>query len=430
MLNLLSRARGGNRDAGLSGQVGRLRQKVVLAVVLVVDLVTMVSVLALLAGLVAGLQAVFAEHQHSPQSSSPPRTHVDDPNPPHEVKGGWGPSRPVFTMHDPSPMVTLNSITDNPDHGDERNFFNVKPAGDPRAFSDRLNVYGLHRYTASVFYSNSALPSGPAAVNTRVSLLFPSSMTGSTRLNAIVSADNAIPPVVWDSAVITLPKPDESADLRYVPGSARLHTGGKAHGATLGNEIFTDDGVLVGCDRLDGIVSGETRCEGWVTFDFILAQAHFTMEASIGTPGLNDYAGHQEIKPGGSVSVMMQYKNTGNVDQNDVVMGIAALPLCGSIAPGSTRIFDSGTAGKWVKIEQDIDVNNPINLGLYAPNGNAFLQFQVRFCDKDELSRQYEHSWSEGALWTKPYIKLYVETDNGTQVNDSLWVAVLAPAQG
>ena len=34
----------------------------------------------------------------------------------------WGPDRPTFTIEQPANYVTFNSITNNPVHGDERNF--------------------------------------------------------------------------------------------------------------------------------------------------------------------------------------------------------------------------------------------------------------------------------------------------------------------
>lgn len=37
----------------------------------------------------------------------------------------WGPERTIFTTENPAPFNTLNSIIDNPNYGDERNFFSV-----------------------------------------------------------------------------------------------------------------------------------------------------------------------------------------------------------------------------------------------------------------------------------------------------------------
>src|ERR1700682_1722309 len=42
----------------------------------------------------------------------------------------WFPNRPTFTVANPAPYVTFNSITDNPNYGDERTFFDTKNSTD------------------------------------------------------------------------------------------------------------------------------------------------------------------------------------------------------------------------------------------------------------------------------------------------------------
>jgi hypothetical protein len=385
------------------------------AVVLIVDVV-MASALA-------------ASHYHNPRTT--PQTPVADPDPPWEVKGGWGPARTTFTMRAPSPYVTLNSITDNPASGDERNFFGVKPAGAPAAaFTNR--IFGKGRYTASIFFENSAAPGLPAATNVHVSMLFPADFTGSGRLNGIVKADNASPAVIWDAAVLTLPKADDAVALRVVPNSAVLHTGGRANGTAIDvGQLFSENGALVGCDRLDGVVSSESRCEGWVTADFVTVYPDFTVQAWLGTPGhSDDYGGDKTIKPGETVTVKMTYTNTGTVDQDNVVLDLLTRPVCSSVVPGSTWIANSVTDGRWVKLSHDIDVGHPLNVGAYAPDGNVYLKFDVRFCDQDDLTRQYAgHDWSRGALWTEPYLTVGIDTANGSKTAAALLVTVLGPTQ-
>ena len=40
----------------------------------------------------------------------------------------WGPDRPTYTIEHPADHVTFDSITNNPDYGDERNFVTIKDA--------------------------------------------------------------------------------------------------------------------------------------------------------------------------------------------------------------------------------------------------------------------------------------------------------------
>jgi len=333
-------------------------------------------------------------------------------------------------MASPSPEATLNSITDNPWAGNELNFFGVKTADDPAAtFTD--NVYEKGRYTASVFFGNSASPGGPAATDVRVSMLFPSTITGSGRLNGIVRAANTSQPVVWDSAVLTLPKADDSVALSIVPGSAILYTSGKANGSAIDvNELFSEQGTLVGCDRLDGVITGDLRCAGYVHVDFVTVYPDFTVQAWLGTPHHDDFGGDKTIKPGETVTVKMTYKNTGTVSQDNVFVDLSSMPMCSTVVQGSTRFAAGSTDGHWSKFADDIDTGHPLNIGNYGPNANAYLAFDVSFCDLEELARKYPgHEWSQGALWTVPYLTVAANTGTGSKSSIPLLVTILGPTQ-
>lgn len=359
-------------------------------------------------------------------------TPIADPDPPYQAKGGWGPPRDTFTMENPSPYVTLNSITDHPNAGDTRNFFSVKPAEDSNAsFANSLRIAGMRRYTAALYFENSASPGvNVAATNTRVQMMFPSTITGSARIDGIIRADGASPPVVWDSAILTLPDANDSVALRVVPDSAMIHSSGRANGTAVAVEqLFSDSGVLVGCDTLDGTLTGERKCEGWVTVDFITAQPSFTIESWVAASGLPNFATNQKVRPGDTLSIKIEYRNTGNVTQNDVVMRIESLPRCGPVVQGSTVIANSTSDGKWVRVSDGIDESHPVNIGSYPPGANAYLGFKIKLCDRDALSREYEHQWSSGSLWTKPLIKVGVETNNGAKSAKPMYLIVLGPNQ-
>ena len=52
----------------------------------------------------------------------------------------WGPSRATFTMQNPATYVTFNSLTDNPNLGDERNFTSVREVGSTGDWHDAVTV--------------------------------------------------------------------------------------------------------------------------------------------------------------------------------------------------------------------------------------------------------------------------------------------------
>jgi hypothetical protein len=50
----------------------------------------------------------------------------------------WGPNRSTFTIDSPANYVTFNSITDNPNIGDERNFVGIRESGTNNLWSDDM----------------------------------------------------------------------------------------------------------------------------------------------------------------------------------------------------------------------------------------------------------------------------------------------------
>ena len=52
----------------------------------------------------------------------------------------WGPERETYTWEHPADKVTINSITDNPTLGDERNFVRVREYGTNDTYSDNVNI--------------------------------------------------------------------------------------------------------------------------------------------------------------------------------------------------------------------------------------------------------------------------------------------------
>ena len=52
----------------------------------------------------------------------------------------WGPERTTFTMKSPASYPTFNSITDNNEVGDERNFVRIIENGAAGSYTDSVKV--------------------------------------------------------------------------------------------------------------------------------------------------------------------------------------------------------------------------------------------------------------------------------------------------
>ena len=68
----------------------------------------------------------------------------------------WGPNRTTFTWDDPAPYATFNSITDNPQLGDERNFVRIREVQDGNTFGDEVQLEVGKTYEVYIYYHNNA----------------------------------------------------------------------------------------------------------------------------------------------------------------------------------------------------------------------------------------------------------------------------------
>ena len=89
----------------------------------------------------------------------------------------WGPGRTLFTMANPADYNTFNSITDNPDVGDERNFLQVSQEGQ-RGWSDVAVMEEGKTYYARMYVHNNAKARlNMVATNVRAKLNMPNKST-------------------------------------------------------------------------------------------------------------------------------------------------------------------------------------------------------------------------------------------------------------
>ena len=68
----------------------------------------------------------------------------------------YGPERATFTYEHPAPYVTFNSITDNPNVGDERNFVRVKEDSASTTYGKDVTLQPGKTYDVEVYYHNNA----------------------------------------------------------------------------------------------------------------------------------------------------------------------------------------------------------------------------------------------------------------------------------
>ena len=223
------------------------------------------------------------------------------------VAFAWGPAdRETFTMDEPADFVTFNSITDNPSIGDERNFVRIREAG-VGTFRGEVELISGREYEVYIFFHNnvsaSLNPTGVGiAQNVRVRSMLPDTVQRGERqrVGGEISASNATPESVWDHVYITNPS-DVDLVLRFVLGSAIIHSSGEVDGRVLSRNLFSGIGTFVGFNELDGLLPGCAEFSGHIIYRFVVEDlAGNGGEPESGSVNIQEEADAQEVTDGES----------------------------------------------------------------------------------------------------------------------------------
>ena len=177
----------------------------------------------------------------------------------------WGPDRPTYTIEQPADHVTFNSITNNPNIGDERNFVGIREATAPNVWHDDMQVERGKEYVVRMYvHNNAATNLNKVAENTTARITLPTTTGTSVQVVGSVSASNASPQMVYDHATF---KGSENFNIAYIPGTLKYENNVfGANGTALPESIFTSAGALLGYDKLDGKIPGCFEYAGYVSF--------------------------------------------------------------------------------------------------------------------------------------------------------------------
>ncbi len=297
----------------------------------------------------------------------------------------WGPDRPTYTVNNPADHVTFNSITDNPNIGDERNFVGIRESGTNNLWSDDMAVQADKTYTVRMFVHNNAATSLNAsgkgiAHDVTAKFNLPTTTAKSIQVNGFLSASNASPAEVYDHAVFSS---DRDFNLAYVAGSLKYEN--NAGTFSLPESIFTSTGAKLGYDQMNGTLPGCFQYSGYVTFQVkpqVQQTTNFTLQKLVSKHGENKWVENYEAQPGEVVDFVLQYKNTGEV-QHDNVTFRDTMPAGLSYVNGSTK-YGNNRNPSGIQASDDI-TGAGINVGSYTPGAAAWTIFSAKVADNDTL---------------------------------------------
>ncbi len=211
------------------------------------------------------------------QATPTPTSTVPSPK---ETGGGWGPARTTFTIASPAPYAVLNSITDNPNYGDERNFLMVIPTPKvltPDPYKDVLKVSPGDRLTFRGYFEDSAADNfevtAPSWIQGAKAIL--SYETKPTLQKAIylsIKADNSA--TIWDGVVL---HSEGLFTLKAINGTARIYN--NVHPLKEGGYQFSFDslqsanGIPLGYESMNGTIRPGYQYAGYIYFEMEVVDA-------------------------------------------------------------------------------------------------------------------------------------------------------------
>ena len=298
------------------------------------------------------------------------------------VTFAWGPDRPTYTIEKPSDHVTFNSITNNPNYGDERNFLIAKGASESTSsWRDLVTVDQDGEYIVRLYvHNNAAANLNLVANNTKVQVSLPNTTANSIEVNGYISASNATPSQIWDQVVFQ-GSSNKKIHIAYIAGSARYFNNfNPSTGFAIPDSVVTS-GALVGYEKMDGNVPGCYQYSGILTIHVQVTTEkvpQFNIEKKVRLHGTTAWAKSITAKAGQQVDYQIGYTNTGTAQQNNVVVK-DQLPVGVTYNNGTTTLKNAANPdGDGLKItSNDIANSKGINIGNYAANANAYVRFSA-----------------------------------------------------
>ena len=317
---------------------------------------------------------------------------------------GYGKIRPTFTMDKPATYITFNSITDNPDWGDERGFVLIKDVtGLPNdgatacsgGFRNEARAIAGHTYMVKMFIHNNAADNySLIAKNTRVFAIVPTTQDTDIMIQGQIAADNCganwsdavgTPDRFWDEAYLT---GESSYEVSFISDSARLYNNVQnfeTNGFKLPDTIVSNTGALVGYMIMDGSIPGCFQYSGYVTFLVTteLSSPSFTVTNQVRIKGQTEWRKEITANPSDHIEYRIDYDNVGTRAQNQVIIqdrlsdGVAYVD-------GSAFLYNSNNPRPGLKLI-DTWITSGFNIGNYAPGANAIIEFEVIIPNRDDL---------------------------------------------
>lgn len=314
--------------------------------------------------------------------------------------GPNGPDRVIYDFSNPAQREgafdapRFNSYINTNVYGDERAFLDAKECavagdtcytqGQSGGYQDKTTVNAGKEYIVRAYVHNIANPSintvdrdndghmDGIARNTRIRFELPTGIANGFTLQARLSADNAIPQMVYDTA--DLKNDNTSFAVDYIAGSARIYNASHPTGLALSDNIMTS-GTLIGDDVMDGTYPGCFEFSSFVVIRVKVKAQTSTLLKRVRKAGAADWTKVTAVKPGEKVQWIVTFENKGQTEFNDVTIS-DQLPPHLTVVPGSVRYVDAAQDVVQTNY-QPLFTTGGINFGTWKPNGGFHVRFDT-----------------------------------------------------
>lgn len=313
--------------------------------------------------------------------------------------------------------VTLNSIVD-PEGAQpyEPNFVSAQNA-DIIANNTKSNWYGNdvmdvedgREYLIRLYVHNNSVPqqdeeSGAASQDTRVQVSIPDNSGTTVKVNGFITSSNATPDKYWDYVNF---HSDTNFHLEYVYGSAIIYNNAYPDGLELGDKITTTaEGVLIGYDKMDGIMPGGYQYACYITLKVrVVYDYEFEIDKKVRLVGTHDeFTESVNAKVGDKVEYQIEFhNNTANDVQENVIIR-DVLPN-NMVYVGNTTYLYNSNHKDGMQITPDGDLfTTGINIGAYKANASGWVRFTAEVVDKDlACGDNVLVNWAQGMVSSTIY---------------------------
>lgn len=334
---------------------------------------------------------------------------------------GWGDStggRNVYTTSQVNDdyilgdTIAFNSITDWEPIGDERNYVaarkdtGINEGADNIWHGNEINVTEEGTYLVRMYVHNNN-PNGEDAIaeNVHAFISLPLKTGKTLGVYGYIESSNSYPDRYWDGVTF---KSNKEFYLDYVEGSATMENNGIGAngGCPLRDSIITSEGVLLGYEKLNGLMPGGALYAAYISVKvkvvFVEENSLFTVESKIRHAGDKEWADEElSVEIGDEVEYQIHYKNSANTERSDVMVRFVP-PSSVTYIEGSTVLYNSNHQDGLSLDESSSSINTGVNIGSYSVGGDAYIR------------GRYKVSGSEKLVSGRNILRFWGQVDDGT----------------